>query len=186
MAWILLAFAIAREVRGLGELSDTVDVAGVATEETGRAVRLLERLPFVGEDLDRVGVRAEEAGASARASGRSSRESIEDLSILLGLAIALLPILPALALYLLFRIGAAREAAAVRRGLRDVGDDPLFREFLARRAVQHLPYRRLRKVSVNPWRDLEAGDHAALARAELERLGIEFPRERGASRGGPP
>ena len=36
-------------------------------------------------------------------------------------------------------------------------------EFLARRAVQNLPYHRLRAVSENPWRDLEEGRYRALA-----------------------
>jgi hypothetical protein len=41
-AWIVLAVLVAREVRSLRELSDTVVLAGVAVEDTGELVATLE------------------------------------------------------------------------------------------------------------------------------------------------
>jgi hypothetical protein len=46
-------------------------------------------------------------------------------------------------------------------------------EFLARRAVINFSYDRLLSASPQPYRDLEEGRYDALARLELERLGIE-------------
>ncbi len=175
VAWVLLAVAVAREVHGLRELSSTVVAAGVATEEAGKAVGSLDALPVVGEEVDRIGSRAEEAGRSAQASGRASRESIQDLSVLLGLAIGLVPTLPLLAVYVTTRAGRAREARAVRQALADAGDDPRFLAFLARRAVHNLSLRQLRAISTEPWRDLDEGRYETLAGAELRRLGVERP-----------
>ncbi len=53
-------------------------------------------------------------------------------------------------------------------GTGDVG----LESFLAHRAAHHLSYRRLRKVTEEPWSDLEAGRYDALARAELHRMGV--------------
>lgn len=49
-------------------------------------------------------------------------------------------------------------------------------EHLARAAVRRVPYGELRRVSENPWRDLERGEHTHLAAAELRRLGLSPPR----------
>jgi hypothetical protein len=47
---------------------------------------------------------------------------------------------------------------------------------LARRALVHLPFHVLRRISDDPVRDIADGRHAALADAELEWCGIRPPR----------
>ena len=184
LAWIVVGLLVGREVSNLRQLSDTVVSAGHAFEETGQALQPLERLPFVGPDLVRVRGRIEAAGRSAVASGVASRDSTSRLRILLGLSIILIPTVPLAAVYVPLRLSWARDVQAVRRSLRRAGDDPLFTEFLARRALQHLPYHRLREISPNPWADVASGEHAALASAELERLGLA-PNEIRAARSRP-
>jgi hypothetical protein len=173
--WIVVGLWVGREVKGLTDLSRTVIAAGLALEEAGGALQTLDDLPFVGEDVSGVGERTERAGESARLSGRSSRESIESLSVLLGVSIAVAPTLPLLLLYVPMRLAWRRQVQAVRRALRAAQDDPAVDEFLAWRAVLNLPYDRLREVSSDPWRDLEAGRHRKLGDAELRRLGIDRP-----------
>jgi hypothetical protein len=51
-------------------------------------------------------------------------------------------------------------------------------ELLARRALVHLPYHQLRRLSPDPLSDVRAGRHAALADAELEWHGIGHLRRR--------
>jgi hypothetical protein len=177
-AWIVVGLWVAREVEGLTDLSSTVIAAGVALEEAGGALQTLEDVPFVGEDVSGVGERTERAGESARLSGRSSRESIESLSVLLGVSIAVAPTLPLLLLYLPMRLSWRRQVQALRRALREAPDDGAVDEFLAWRAVLNLPYDRLREVSADPWRDLEAGRYRQLGDAELQRLGIARPAAR--------
>jgi hypothetical protein len=174
-AWIVVGLWVTREVKGLTDLSRTVIAAGLALEEAGGALQVLDDVPFVGEDVGDVGERTERAGASARLSGRSSRESIESLSVLLGVSIAAAPTLPLLALYLPMRLAWRRQVGAVRRALERAPDDAAVDEFLAWRAVLNLPYDQLRQASADPWRDLEAGRYRKLGDAELRRLGLDRP-----------
>lgn len=176
IVWIVIAVAISREVQDLAELSDTVTTVGAAAEASGAALGLLGDLPVVGDavgsTLDEPAAEIQEAGRSAQESGARSRESVDALSVLLGLAVALIPSTPLLGLYLPARVGRAREAQAIDAARRLAGDDPAFREFLARRAAQNISFRRLAKIAPEPWRELEAGRFDRLARAELERLGL--------------
>jgi hypothetical protein len=170
--WIVLGLVVGHEVRGLTKLSDTVEAAGTALDRAGRQLDSLKGLPFVGNRIQEVGDQLSVAAKSATESGRTSREHIRSLSVLLALAIAAAPTLPLIAIYIPLRRSRIKEVRAVRRGLRQAGSDPLFEEFLARRAAESLPYHVLRTVSSHPWEDLQSGQYRALADAELLRLGI--------------
>lgn len=172
IAWVAVAFAVAAEVRGLGQLSVTVVAAGVAAEEMANAVAALGDVPFVGEDVGRVSDRARQAGQSAQQSGAASRESVDDLSLLLGLVVGLVPTVPLLVGWIPLRIRRIQDVRALRRALEASGSDPAFRAFLARRAIERLPYARLLAASDAPWDSLSDAEQARLARAELERLGL--------------
>jgi hypothetical protein len=178
-AWITLGVVVGRDVRGLEDLSDTTVTAGRAIISTGEALGALENVPFVGGDVGRVAEQAREAGRSAIESGRSSRDSIHDLSVLLAIAIGLVPSLPLLLMYLPVRISWTRQIRVVRRALTREASDPALTEFLARRAAQNLPYDVLYGISASPWRDLEAGRFDRLAEAEIRRLGLSAIRNRG-------
>lgn len=175
VAWVVVGLLVAREVRGLTDLSRTVTAAGYALQEAGGALGSLQGVPFVGEDLDAVAERTERAGRSARESGRSSRESVESLSVLLGISIALAPSLPLIALYLPMRLAWIREVRSVRRALLAAPDEVGLEEYLARRAALTLPYDRLRATASDPWGELAAGERRRLSDAELSRLGIRRP-----------
>lgn len=128
IVWVVLGLVVIREVRQLEDLSDTVVTAGEALDQTAdglrgtsqglreahRALQVIESLPFVGREieenlegaadsLDEIAQEVEQTASSAQASGRSSKESTEDLSIILGLAVALVPTLTLLAAYAPFR-----------------------------------------------------------------------------------
>jgi hypothetical protein len=98
--WILLGLAIGSEVRDLSKLSDTLDQAASAVDETGQALQPLDRLPFVGGQIQSVVGRARATALSARASAASSRTVIARLSWLLTLSIALAPTVPLVVLHL--------------------------------------------------------------------------------------
>ena len=183
--WIALAVLVAQEVRDLRQLSDTVVVAGAAVEDTGDAVDSLGTIPFVGDRLGKVADEVRVAGQSAQESGRESRSSIDDLSVLLGLAIGLVPTLPLLALYAPLRIAWSRDSRAVRRALAAAEPDPVLLELLARRALLSRSYEDIRAVSDDPFRDIEEGRVRLLADLELRRLGLEWQGD-GRSRVGSP
>ncbi len=135
VVWIVLGVVVVREVRQLDDLSDTVVTAGEALDQTGdglrgtsdslreihRALQVLESLPVVGREieenlegaadtLDDIAAEVEETAQSAQASGRVSKESTADLSVILGLAVALVPTLTLLAAYAPFRSLRLRRA----------------------------------------------------------------------------
>jgi uncharacterized protein YoxC len=135
IVWIVLGVVVAREVRQLDDLSDTVVTAGEALDQTGdglrgtsdslreihRALQVLESLPVVGREIDEnlegaadtldgIAAEVEETARSAQASGRVSKESTADLSVILGLAVALVPTLTLLAAYAPFRSLRLRSA----------------------------------------------------------------------------
>ena len=173
VGWIVLALLVAREVRDLRQLSDTVVVAGAAVEDTGDVVDSLATVPFVGERVGKVADEVRAAGHSAQASGRESRSSVDDLSVLLALAIGLVPTLPLLALYAPLRVAWSRESRSVRRALGAGEPDPMLLELLARRALLSRSYEDIRAVTEEPFRDLDEGRFRPLAELELRRLGLE-------------
>ncbi len=173
--WIAIGVLAGNELRELRSLSETVVGAGTALEQTGRALETIGEVPLVGEGPGELGRRVRESAAEVQAAGRSSSHSIGNLSVLLGLAIGVIPATPVLGFYLPLRLRRAREAAAVADRLAAGGLDPGLEELLARRAIHTLPYHVLQAVSADPVADLEAGRFDRLARAELRRLGLEAP-----------
>jgi hypothetical protein len=139
---------------------------------TGDLLSSLQEVPFVGGRVGDVAERVKEAGRNARVSGRASRDSTENLSALLALAIGLIPTLPLLGLYAPLRIAWTREARAVRRSLATAPSDRVLKEYLARRAVASLSFQELLAVTKDPFGDLDEGRFDALAERELDRLGL--------------
>lgn len=166
--WIGLGVQVAREVDGLKELSSTVRTTGGAVESAGRSLQSLDSLPLVGPQVGEPAQEIQQARRSAVASGRSTREGIEALSVLLGLAVAVVPSLALLSFYLPRRLAWRREAGALRRLVEHAGDGPELERFLAARALQAAPLTELVRVASEPWR----ADDADLARAERRRHGL--------------
>jgi hypothetical protein len=182
-AWLLVGVAVARDVRGLTQLSGTVVAGGRVLQVTGSELGQLSSVPFVGEQLGAMSRQLNDAADQAIASGRGSAEQIRSLSVLLGFAVALVPTVPLIALYAPLRVSRAREVAAIRRAAARNPADPLLQQFLARRAAERLPYHRLRQVTADPWSDLAQGRYQRLATAELERLGLSRTSRRMRTRG---
>jgi hypothetical protein len=178
IAWVCMGFAVAHEVRGIADLSDTVGSVGRAVTTVGETLR---DLPLVGEQVSGPADQLDQAGREAVASAQSARSSARRVGTLLGFSIALIPTLPLIALYLPGRVAATRERRSLRRALSGGRTDALD-ELLARRAIVHLPYERLRRISREPLADLRAGRYSALADAELEWFGLGTSRRPRARR----
>lgn len=103
VVWIAMGGAVAGQVRGLRQLS-------AAGWRPGRQS---------GRQIDA-------AGASTIASGRSSRDSIYNLSWMLWVFLAVIPTVPVLVLYLPLRVSAACERRALQRLVDERGEDPVF------------------------------------------------------------
>jgi hypothetical protein len=174
--WIGIAAYTAYEVAALRTLSHTVVKAGAATESTGHALAAVGHLPFVGGRISQLAAQAVAAGASARTSGASTATTIDQLAVLLGIAIALIPTVPLLGLYVPLRLSWRRDRNAVRRAVARWDGEPGLEAFLAQRALAHLPFEELRELGY----DGTAGSppDAELAAAELRRLGLDHPARR--------
>jgi hypothetical protein len=169
--WVWAGIAVGRQVTRLDALSDTAGQVGHTVIGLGDTLR---GLPLIGSQLGGPADSVRAAGRDTIQSAQRARTDIHRLAFGLGASIALIPTLPLLLFYLPGRLASERERRAL---LRTVADGPPDRadELLARRALVHLPYRRLRQVSPDPIGDLAAGRHRALADAELARLGVRRP-----------
>jgi hypothetical protein len=167
--WVVAGWAVADRVRGLAEVSATVAKVGQASATVGETIRTL---PLVGGSLEDPARDITEAGRDAITSARAARQSARSLGTLLGFSIALIPSLPVLVLYVPGRVAGARERRELTRAMAR-GRDPWMEEVLARRALVHLPYRRLRQISDDPLADVREGRHRSLATAELEWFGVD-------------
>jgi hypothetical protein len=174
--WIGIAAYTAYEVAALRALSHTVVQAGTATVSTGHALAAIGHLPFVGGRISSLAAQAIAAGASARASGASTSTTIDQLAVLFGIAIALIPTVPLLALYLPLRISWRRDRKAVRRAVAQWDGEPGLEAFLAHRALAHLPFHELRELGYDGTEG--SAPDADLAAAELRRLGLDRPARR--------
>jgi hypothetical protein len=177
--WIALAIYTAYEVAALRTLSHTVVKAGAATESTGHALEALGHVPFVGGEISHLAAQATAAGASARASGGATATTIDRLAVLLGIAIALIPTVPLLALYVPLRLGWRRDRKAIARAVARWDGEPGLEAFLAQRALVQLPFEELRDLG----HDGTEGSPptSELAAAELRRLGLDRPARRVAA-----
>jgi hypothetical protein len=171
LAWALAGYAAARGLDRVSEVARSAEGAGAAVERTGRSIRDVD-LPVVGAVLRDAGDEVIGAGRQARAQTRDGEASVRTASILLGLAIWLVPSLPLLTVYAPVRVERGREGRALRALLAAHHGDPEVDRLLAARALAHLPYRRLQAMGA-PWTDFGAGDYRALADAELAREGVE-------------
>src|SRR6266550_6056356 len=114
--WIVMGSTVATQVRGLTSVSDTIVVAANTTDQTADALSPLAQLPFgIGDQIRASQARIHDAAAQARANARISRRSIEQLSGLLGWAIAVAPTVPIGVGYAAFRVIKARRRRRARR-----------------------------------------------------------------------
>jgi hypothetical protein len=166
--WVWAGIAVGRQVARLDALSDTAGQVGHTVVGVGDALR---GLPLIGGQLTGPANTVRAAGQDTIRSAQASRTDVHRLAVGLGASIALIPTLPLLALYLPPRIAGERDRRALLRAL--AGGPPEGADaLLAHRALVHLPYRRLLRVSPDPAGDVAAGRHRALADAELARLGL--------------
>jgi hypothetical protein len=174
--WVAIAAYTAYEVAALRTLSHTVVKAGAATESTGKALAAVGHLPFVGGQISDLAAQATAAGASARASGASTASTIDQLAVILGIAIALIPTVPLLALYVPLALSWRRDRNAVRAAVARWDGEPELEAFLARRALAHMRFDELRELGYGG--PGGSPPNAALAAAELRRLGLDRPARR--------
>lgn len=163
----------------------TMELAGPARQTDSAATSLAanlrdagERLggaPLVGDELAVPFDRAAEASDGIASAGRDTVDAVERLALLLGVSVAMVPILVVSAIHLPIRWRFVREATAGARFVDAHEDLDLF----ALRALAHQPMHVLARVSDDPaggWRDRDPEVVRALAALELADVGLRPPR----------
>lgn len=173
--WVWTGLAVHDGTMALAEPGRQTDrsasaMAGQLRDAGGR----LDDLPLVGDEIATPFDRAADASEGLASAGRSSVEAVEKLAVVLGLSIALIPILVVTAFYLPGRVRFVREATAGARFIDSADDLDLF----ALRALTHQPMRVLAKVSADPagdWRRRDPDVVRRLAELELKDVGLRPP-----------
>jgi hypothetical protein len=172
VVWVVLGLLIWSDINAQAQLSDDVIKVGSAVKSTGEALGVVGGLPLVGDRIGEFADRIETMGAEVEASGQESRSGIERIAVIAGLGVGVLPAVLVLLLYLPARLRWRRYVGAIAGALPGVAYDPAFEHYLARRAIDTLPWDRIRAITPDPWGDIRRGDCRRLADAELQRLGL--------------
>lgn len=175
VVWVILGVLIWSDIGAQAQLSTDVIKIGAAVRSTGEALGVVGGLPLVGGGIGDFADRIETMGAEVEASGQESRGGIERTAAVAGLFVGIMPAALVLLLYLPARIRWRRYVGAIAAALAGGASDPAFEQYLARRAVDALPWDQLRAITPDPWGDIRRGACRALADAELERLGLRRP-----------
>lgn len=172
--WLVIGVWVGHEIWQLAQLGEVLSRTGEGLDDSGRALQELRDLPVIGDAPGVIGDEVRRTAADVVVQGRQAQASTRRLAVLVGVATALLPALP-----VLLHVGARRRRDGERRVVRALSgtlDEDELETHLARRALQHVPYERLLRVSRTPERDFEQGRRAELADAELARLGLRRTR----------
>ena len=170
---VVVALAIGAEVRKLDRYGTTMDQSAEALRQTAEALRLIERLPLVGNTLRDVSDEILATSSRIQESATQTRDGARRLSVLLTVAIIVLPTAPALAVYLPQRIREFNTSRDLLRSLRASRNSEFLRNYLANRALTDLPFEALERVGQDPWTQVRQGQVHQLVASELRRLGLD-------------
>ena len=170
--WLFLGVFVGRAIWGVGAIADPVIRNADGLSQTAAGFERLRSVPLIGGVLG--GAVGGVAGTAdkARAEAQSVKDKVHAAGVVVGCLIAVGPALVALLIYLPVRLPWRRDVAAIRAALARDPDDLVLQRYLADRALEGLPYDRLRELSDDPWLDMQSGRAQRLAQAELIRLGL--------------
>lgn len=138
------------------------------------AASAVDGAPFIGDKLRSPFDGAGDAADQLASAGTAQIQAVQDLAFWLQLAVALIPILLACAVYLPRRVRFVRRAGAAQRFVDAAEDLDLF----ALRALAKQPMHRLARITADPAGDWRRGDAAVirrLAELELRTVGLKPP-----------
>ena len=173
-AWIWLGVFVHSLVIGLTDFGVQMEQAGAGFRETMTDVGdNLGGVPLIGGGIRGPFDNASDAGATLEAAGASQQVAVQNLATGLGLAIAVLPVLAILVVWLVPRVRFARRAANARR-LVSAGAGI---DLLALRALTTQRLATLTAVDADPMAAWRRGDDSvlrALAALELRSAGVRL------------
>ncbi|GAA1917909.1 hypothetical protein [Nocardioides hwasunensis] len=180
--WVWIGMAVHDGTEQLAAPAQRTDSAATSMAEQFReAGGKLSGTPIVGDGLAAPFDKAADASEGLASAGRDTVTAVERLALLLGLSVALIPILIVTAIHVPLRWRFIREATAGARFIDAQEDLDLF----ALRALANQPMRVLATVSDDPagaWRAKDPDVLRRLAELELADVGLR-PRKLPGSSG---
>lgn len=161
-------------LRRLTDTTGSVEDTGASLATSlGDAADTIDNVPFVGESVASALQRAADAAGGLRDAGSSATDFVENTATALGIGVPALALVLALVVWLRPRIQWFREAQDARAALRL----PDGIELLAARSAAKVRLPRLAEYGprlVQRWKVGDAVAAEAMARAELDRLGLAY------------
>lgn len=176
--WVKFALVVRDATLTLAEPGEQIAEAGGGLAEKLRdAGETVGSVPVLGDEVRTPFDGAGDAAEGLAGAGDAQVEAVNQLALWLGLAVAAIPILVVLVVYLPGRIRFAREAIAGQRFIDAAADLDLF----ALRAMARQPLHRLARISDDPagaWRRGDPVVVRALADLELTDSGMRAKPDR--------
>ena len=177
LAWVVVVVQFVRATHAtvlrLVSPAERLSGAGEAVRRSFEsAARAASSVPFVGDDLARALGTGTAAGDDLTASGRELASTVATAATGTATIVALVGILPVVAVWLLLRTRWVRVAGSAMVA-RDASPD-----LLALRALARQPAHRLLDLTPDPagaWRRSDPAAVTALAALELTALGLRTP-----------
>jgi hypothetical protein len=173
--WVVVAVFAAADIRNMDKLPTTVVDVTDGLKKVTDGLSGLAAMPLIGGGIGNLVGEIDHTVTNANGNATSTRDSIDRVAVYAGLSVALIPSVLMLVFYAPFRLPWREDRRAITAALALDPNDEVLDEYLARRAIDALPYDRLRALGENPWRMIEAGEFGVLADAELARLGVRRP-----------
>ncbi len=176
VGWIWAGRTVHDATLALRKPADTLASAGGPLRDnmTGAGDQL-GRLPGIGDDLRRPFLSAAATGNQIISAGRDLGLAVDRLALILGILIAVIPIVIVVGVWLALRIRFVRRATAAQKFIDADADLDLF----ALRAMARQPMHKLAAISDDPagaWRRRERSTVRDLALLELRACGLTPPR----------
>ncbi len=177
--WVWAGFRLHDLVLGLAAPGEQAEEAGRTLERSlGDAAENVGDVPFAGDALRTPLDEGSGAGRDLAGAAQSYQDAVADLALLAGVLIAVAPIAIVLALWLPQRVSWVATASAAQRLLRgggDAGEDLFALRGLARQPLHQLARTGVSADLMAGWRNRDPDTVRALARLELDELGLRAP-----------
>jgi hypothetical protein len=183
VVWVVAAVQVATGAQTLvlgwkGPGQQIIDAGGQLRDTFVSASETASGIPFVGGDFANVLGRGTVSGTVLTQVGQGEIQAVDYLSGGVAVAIVVVALIPVLSLWLPGRVRYARRATRAVSMRNHAAD------LLALRALNELPYRRLKRVAADPsaaWRAEDREVIHELANLQLAKHGLR-PLRRGAAR----